>query len=223
MHACERYVGRWRVRPEVEGTTKNERQMQAKLPSIAVEWGRYLLGFGVSVAVGLAPYLGRVRVPLFTPLLSLIPLFVQDIAIPLSSAAMGLVAVFVQWYGSSRISQEWASKMFVRTLISAAVLLLALTVVQMLAVERIYVPATEQTVSLVVGFAFPDKPPCAGLSRAQCIGNRLGLNPSAIETYFGGVQVKVAQVLLVLTYTLFMSSFGALVGLLVIIRRVDRR
>ena len=37
---------------------------------------------------------------------------------------------------------------------------------------------------------------------------------------FGGMQVKIAQVLLVLVYTLFMSSFGALVGALVIARRV---
>jgi hypothetical protein len=211
------------VRSQVEEPDKNEGHVDAKLPSIAAQWVRYLLGFSVSVAVGLAPYLGKVHVPLFTPLLSFIPLFVQDLAIPLSSAAMGIVAVCVQWYGSSRISQGWVSRMFVKTLISAVLFLFGLALVEMLAVERIYVPAAEQTVSLVVGFGFPDKPPCAGLSRGQCIGDKIGLNPSAIESHFGGMQVKVAQVLIVLAYTLFMSSFGALVGLLVIARRMHGR
>jgi hypothetical protein len=211
------------MQPKVEGGDQKEAPTDAKLPSIAGQWVRYLLGFSVSVAVGLAPYLGKVHVPLFTPLLSFIPLFVQDVAIPLSSAAMGIVAAYVQWHGSSRISQEWASRMFLRTLMSAALFLFVLAVVEMLAVERIFVPATGETVSLVVGFAFPDKLPCVGLSRAQCISNRLGLDPSAIETYFGGIQVKGAQVLLVLVYTLFMSSFGALVGVLVIAKRVAGR
>lgn len=140
---------------------------------------------------------------------------------PLSSTAMGMVAIYVQWYGSSRISRVWASRAFVRTLVSAALLLFTLALVEMLAVERIFVPAADQTVSLVVGFGFPDKPPCTGQSRAQCIENRIGVGPPAIEGYFGGMQVKVAEVLLVVVYTLFMSSFGVLVGLLVIARRLS--
>jgi hypothetical protein len=211
------------VHTEIGGTGIEGKAPTAKLPPFATEWVRYLLGFSVSVAAGLAPYLGRVHVPLFTPLLSLIPLFIQDIAIPLSSAAMGIVAVYVQWYGSTRVPREWASRTFFRTLGASVVLLLALTVVEMLAVERIYLPAAEQTVSLVVGFGYPNRPPCEALSRAQCIESRLGLNPSGIETYFGGMQVKGAQVLLVLTYTLFMSAFAVMVGLLVLARRTAER
>jgi hypothetical protein len=208
------------VPPKISGGNKKETTSDAKLPSIATQWVQYLLGFSVSVAVGLAPYLGKVHVPLFTPLLSFIPLFVQDVAIPLSSTAMGIVAVYIQWYGSSHVSKQWVTRMFVRTLASSVFFLVVLTVLHMLAVEHIYVPAAGEKVSLVVGFEYPNKIPCVGISRGQCISDRLGLNPNAIETYFGGMQVKIAQVLLVLVYTLFMSSFGALVGALVIARRV---
>ncbi|HEY8998404.1 MAG TPA: hypothetical protein VIM60_10915, partial [Edaphobacter sp.] len=68
-----------------------------KLPRLASDWLRYLLGFSISVGVGLAPYLGLVGVPLFTPLLSLIPHSLQHIAIPISIASMGVIAVLVQW------------------------------------------------------------------------------------------------------------------------------
>jgi hypothetical protein len=207
------------VHTQVGGTGDQPNSPAAQLPPIATQWVRYLVGFTVSVAVGLAPYLGKVNVPLFTPLLSFIPLFVQGIAIPLSTAAMGIVAVFVQWYGSARVSKAWTARMFTRTLVASVVLLLALAVVEMLAVERLYIPATGQTVSTIVGFSYPNKPPCLGLSRARCIETRLGLDPSTIETYFGDQQVKVAQVVLILTYTLFMSSFAVMVGVLVLARR----
>src|SRR5438445_6856831 len=183
------------------------RKKIGKLPPTATALVKYLLGFGVSVAVGLAPYLGRVRVPLFTPMLSLIPQTIQGIAIPLSSASMGIVAVVVQWYGSRQVSKDWSSRVFVRTLIFSIVFLLALVVVEMLAVERIYLPATGETVSFAVGFAYPKRAQCEGLSRAKCIEQKLVLDPDTISSYFGDAQVKIADLLLVLIYTAFMSSF----------------
>jgi hypothetical protein len=204
------------------GVKRKEQQgTKGKLPYLATQWVSYLLGFSVSVAVGLAPYLGRVKIPLFTPLLSLIPLTIQDVAIPVSSAAMGIVAVVVQWYGSTRSSGAWLSRMFVRALGSCILLFVVLLAIEMLAVERIDVPATGGRVSFVVGFSSPNKPPCIELSRADCIGKKIGLNPAAVLTYFGGPQVHEAELMLILTYTAFMSSFGGLVGLLVIGGRVS--
>jgi hypothetical protein len=200
---------------------KEQQRAKGKLPHLATQWVSYLLGFSVSVAVGLAPYLGRVKIPLFTPLLSLIPLTIQDVAIPVSSAAMGIVAVVVQWYGSTRISGAWLSRMFVRTLASCVLLFVAFVTIEMMAVEHIDIPATGGRVSFVVGFSYPNKAPCTELSRADCIGKKIGLNPAAVLTYFGGKQVHESELLLILTYTALMSSFGALVGLLVIARRVS--
>lgn len=134
---------------------------------------------------------------------------------------MGIVAIVVQWYGSSRTSGAWLSRMFVRTLASCVLLFIALVTIEMMAVERIDVPATGERVSFVVGFSYPSKAPCTDLSRPDCIGKKIGLNPAAVLTYFGGQQVHESELLLILTYTAFMSSFGALVGLLVIAQRVS--
>ena len=211
------------MRPQINDARETDVKPRAELPSAAVQWMQYLLGFGVSVGIGLAPYLGLKQVPFFTPMLSFIPLYIREIAIPLSSAAMGIVAVYIQWYASTQASKGWTKRAFPRVLGATVGLLLLLAVLEMLTVERIFVAASNppQTASVVVGFGYPNKAPCGGVSRSYCIENRLGVNPASIETYFGAAQVKVAQILLVLSYTLFMSSFGVIVGLLVIARRLD--
>src|SRR5208337_110101 len=190
-----------------------QQRKMGKLPQTAVKWVKYVLGFSVSVAVGLAPYLGRVNVPLFTPMLSFIPLSLQDTAIPLSSAAMGIVAVVVQWYDSQQVSKGWASKVFGKTVAACVLSLLAIVVVETFGVERVYVPSIKETASFVVGFSYPHTPPCQGLGRAKCITERLVLDQDTITTYFGEGQVKSAQFLLVLTYTVFMATFGVMIGL----------
>lgn len=82
-------------------------------------WVRSLIGFSVGVAVGLAPYLGVTGVPLFTPLLELIPSTARHTTIPLSAALMGLVAMWVQWYGADKLSDRCPAS--VRVKISDAV------------------------------------------------------------------------------------------------------
>jgi len=88
----------------------------SEVPAITTRWTRLVLGFGVSVAIGLAPYLGLVKVPLFAPLLSLIPVSIQNVALPLSAASMGVVAVFIQWYGFQRYSKHWLNTSFRRVM-----------------------------------------------------------------------------------------------------------
>src|SRR5262249_47217867 len=155
------------------------------------------------------------------PLLSLIPLTIQDVAIPMSTALMGIVAVVVQWYGSQKISTKWLGRMFLTTLAVSISLFVGLLSIEMLAVERIDVPSTGERISFVVGFKYPKNPPGGELSRPDCIGKKIGLNPAAVLTYFGGQQVHEAELFLILDYSAFMSSFGVLVGLLVVARRVS--
>jgi hypothetical protein len=188
---------------------------EAKLPRLASDWVRYLLGFSISVAVGLAPYLGLVGVPLFTPLLSLIPHSVQSTAIPISIASMGIIAVLVQWR-----KRDPASPIEFRLAASLAVAtLFVFLALQMLAVAHIEVPAADQTVSFAVGFGSPHTPPCEGLSRETCIAQRLGFNEAVINGYFGDTRTSLTKLALVLAYIGFMSSFGWMVGLLLLRER----
>lgn len=187
-------------------------------PQLARKLVRYILGFSVSFAIGLAPYLGRLKVPGFVPLLSLMPDNIQDTAIPLSAALMGIVAVVIQWYGSERVTSVWLRKGFKRALVLALLSFLVLIVVHTRVVVRVaYDDGGQKSKTYLIGFFRPNnKPPCSfDDSDVDCIA-RIGLKESKIESYWGDTQIQIAKLALILPYLLFMSSFGLLVGLLLL-------
>jgi len=185
----------------------------SKTSFLAEHWVQLILGFGVSVAVGLAPYLGKF-IPLFTPMLSILPEAVQPIAIPLSAAAMGIVAVLVQWQFTHTLLPGGQKNWFRRVLLTCVASLLVLAAVETIAVVRVDVPAVNRSVSFAVGPFRPNTPPCAGLSRADCIKHELSLDEASIDSYFGEGWVNVTKFFLVVVYTIFMSTFGALAVML---------
>lgn len=188
-------------------------------PPITQQWIRYLLGFTVSVAIGLAPFLGKVDVPLFDSLLGLIPTNLQETVLPLSAALMGIIAVSVQWYASERINRAWLGKWFSRTLMSTFVSFLVLSVVHTFVVVRVHIRGGEEVISTLVGFARPVKPPCSEkLSDSECL-EYVTLDPAAIESFWGSGQIRLATLALILPYLIFMGSFGLLVGLFLIKER----
>lgn len=182
---------------------------------------RYIVGFGVGVGVGLAPYLGILNVPLFKPLLSLIPGSIRGIVIPLSAALMGVVAIVVQWYGSERLTQRWMRKVFVRILLALVVTFTALTVIHVMVVVTLPIEDGE-SLSFVVGFTRPNRPPCTEeVSDAACI-ELITSNPAAIESFWGDRRIRIAKIALMFSYLLFTSSFGAMVGLVVLQERFKK-
>lgn len=185
-------------------------------PPLARKLIRYILGFGVSFAIGLAPYLGKLKVPGFTPLLSLMPANIQDTAIPLSAALMGIVAVVIQWYGGENVTRAWLRKGFKRTMVLALLSFLVLIVVHTLVVVRVEYQGGQESETFLVGFIRPNKPPCtAEVSDSNCI-KLITFDVSTIESFWGDRQVRIAKLALILPYLLFMSSFGLLVGLLLL-------
>jgi hypothetical protein len=175
-----------------------------------------MLGFGVSFIIGLAPYLGRIRIPGFTPLLSLIPQSIQDTAIPISAAVMGLVAVAIQWGGFDNLTQAWLTKWFKRTALLFLIGAITITVLHTFVVVRVQFLGGKDSESFMVGFSRPIRPPCTeDISDAECI-KYLTFDQSKIESFWGDKQVRSAKLLLVLTYVALTSSFGLLVGLLLL-------
>src|SRR2546428_8882223 len=101
-------------------------------------WVRYVLGFGVSVAIGLSPFLGNVGVPGFRPILNLFPQLPNDTRstiIPLSSFLMGVVAVVVQFLAYERRIQTRVRGLFVRTLVVAAIAFMLFMITHAVVVE----------------------------------------------------------------------------------------
>lgn len=190
--------------------------MKPPPPQLTQRWIRYLLGFGVSVAIGLAPYLGKVHLPLFSPLLSLIPKSLQDTVLPLSSAFMGIVAVAVQWYGGETVTDAWLRRAFTSALVLILALLLILAIVHKRVVAVVPFSGGSEFESFTIGFGRPNKPPCVDLAPAACISDHLTFNPIRIETYFGSNQVFYGEIVLELLYLLFTGCFGVLVAILLL-------
>lgn len=198
-------------------SARRERRIPVPRPPtpLARRFVRYVVGFGVAVGIGSAPFLGQLDLPLFTPLLQLIPRSLQASLIPISAALMGLVAVVVQWLGEERLTKAWLRKAFGRTLAIAGVSLFLLLVLHPFLVVRVPIPRTGSVESFVVGFVQPDAPGCAGLSKAECVQS-LSLDEKKIATYWGDGQIALASLCLQLVYLLFAGSFGALIGLIIL-------
>jgi hypothetical protein len=190
--------------------------------SLARDYVRYVLGFSVSVAVGLAPYLGKLKIPFFDSLLELIPTTIQDTVLPLSAALMGLVAVVIQWYGSDEVNILWLKKWFARTLVLAGVSFLLLFVIHTLVVVRVQILGGEESERFLVGLVRPVRPPCPEeISDPECI-KKLTLDPAIVESFWGSKQLRIATLALLFPYLGFTSAFGLLIGLILLRERLKR-
>jgi hypothetical protein len=199
------------------------RRAPAAPTPLARRFVRYVVGFGVSVAVGLAPYLGRLRVPGFDALLNLIPDTLQSVALPLSAAVMGTLAVCVQWFGEEHLTRTWLRRAFVRTLATFISAFIVLMVVQSFVVTSVRVPAEGRTASFLVGFQRPYREPCPiGVSDAECI-KRLTLDDARIAAFWGDGAIRAARLALLVPYLVTTGAFGTLVGLLLMRGEVRQR
>jgi hypothetical protein len=207
--ALERVPGIAKRASSTEPSGQDSAQATPTMSFLRKNWVDLVLGFSVSVVAGLVPYLGKF-IPMFAPLQVILPESVQPIAIPLSSAAMGILAVLIQWQGTQKLKPNQLKARFRRTLLVSVISLLALAGIETIAVVRVDVPAVDATVSFAVGPSHPGTPPCAGLSRADCIKRQLSLDEARIDSYFGEGWVNVTKFALVIVYTTFMSSFAAL-------------
>jgi hypothetical protein len=207
--ALEKVPGIARCASRLETSQRDSAQTPSKTSFLSEHWVRLVLGFSVTVVVGLAPYLGKF-IPLLAPMMSILPEAVQPISIPLSAAAMGIIAALVQWHVSYKLTKEQLKTWFRRTLLACVISLIVLAGIETIAVVRVDVPAVNRTVSFAVGPFHPDTPPCTGLSRADCIKHKLSLDEASIDSYFGEEWIDVTKFILVIVYTIFMSTFAAL-------------
>jgi hypothetical protein len=177
---------------------------------------RYIIGFGVGVGVGLAPYLGLVEVPGFKALLTLIPDDIQQRVIPLSALVMGVVAVVVQWYGWDKVTDEWLKKWFLRTLIGLLLCICVFTVIQRFVVLKVPIEGDTDYISILVGFERRAHPKCpVTISTLECIRNNTA-DPGFVASLYGDTQLNAADLSLTFSYLLVTGLFGVLVGLLML-------
>lgn len=184
-------------------------------PPLTRLWVRTLISFAVTVAIGLAPFLGTMGVPLFSPLLNLIPLQIRTEAITLSTMAMSLVAIAVQWKAKIRSNPKEMRKKFRVAITSTVFTFVCVFAISNFLVVRVHFLAGSKSVTFLKGFRRPSPDPCAGLSDEACIQRVLTFNEADINSYWGDNQIAVSRFLFLSAYIAMLAQFGLLIGYLV--------
>jgi hypothetical protein len=181
---------------------------------LARQYVRLVVGFSVGVGLGMAPFLGRLEIPGFVPLLSLYPDDLQDPLVATGAFLMGVVAVVIQFYAGERVSRADVRRLFRRTLIVVGVALVLLVVLWVLFVES--VPTPGEPARFVITSERLLTCPCdAAISNVECI-QRLGAGPGSVSRCWSDQAVKLAWLALFASYFLLTGGFGALIGLLLL-------
>jgi len=209
-----------------------------KAPSrFAEQYLKYVVGFGVWFVIGLAPFLGKLKVPGFSALIELYPPSLQEWLIPLSGIFMGMMAVTVQFMASQKTRAARIRRWFALTVIvfvASFLVLVCVYVFTVTRVGRVIARGTNEapgfmTLAVVTGTRTVPKQPagteCTCVERqpaARCVAD-ISVNPDHIDTCFGSDRVAFATLGLVLLYLGVTGSFAAAVGLLLIAERVAAR
>lgn len=188
------------------------------LPHFSGRFLRYVLAFGVTLAVGLAPLLGsnKIRIPGFVALLDLFPISMQSWLIPFAAFVMAIPAMSVQFFAEEHVTRRRLRFTFSAALAAMFVTLLTLSGIYTLYVVPIPIPGSTRVAAYVSGVTMLATCPCKDLPLEQCIGEKISLNPIEIEGCYSGREVRQRKLALSGAYLLFMASFGAAVGVLIL-------
>jgi hypothetical protein len=189
----------------------------SKVPPSVRKWISLVIGLSVGVALGLGPFLGKVAVPGFVPLLQLFPDGLRTTALILSSFLMGLVAVGVHYYADVSIRKGKLDRLFLAFMVACALSFFSLFFVYQSCTTVVDSPGAHAQFTFITGFG-ERLPSCASacdptLSPADCIV-KLGFNPAIIATCFGSSAIGHATTAMLLAYLLVMSTFGGIIGVL---------
>jgi len=191
-----------------------------KTTSTTSRYRNYLLSFGVSLAVGLAPLLGKVHVPGFTAILDVFPLNLSSTLIPFVAFLMSLPAVAVQFFAKDAIARERLDHWFILNFTFIVPLVIALYIVYTLTVTQINFEGDKGVVAYVTGSTMLTTCPCAThrppLAIASCIGNAITFNPAQVSDCYPPAEINSRKAILSTLYMMLMLSFGTLIGLLVL-------
>jgi hypothetical protein len=201
---------------------ENDQTQSSNLPGVLAGLSQYILGFAVYFAVGLAPFLGTVKVPGFEALLNLVPDNLRDTAIPISAFLMGIVGVLVQRYSDAKVTRHWQGRQFsiAWKLALAAVLALVCTYTFVVVPVESTAGGSPSTIYVQVGFYRPhdakrDETCPPEIGDAQCL-SRVTLARERIDSFWGDANVRLAALLLQTTYWAATSILAWLIGLLLL-------
>ena len=195
--------------------------------------GSRIRWFGIWFLVGLAPFLGKVKVPGFSALIEMYPRSLQGWLIPLSGIFMGMMAVAAEFVSFQRSSDRTLARWFGWNVGIFALSLILLTTVYIFTVVQVErtlpdkpdEPSATVNLAVITGsrsvpaqFAGSDCKCIPGQAAERCIAD-ISLKPANVATCFGGERIAISTLALVLLYLAVTGSFVAAVAMLVIQQR----
>lgn len=200
-----------------------DRYSPAPPTPLARRFVKLVLGFGVGIAVGLAPFLGKLQIPGFDALLTLYPNDLRPSLIPLAAFLMGFIAVGVQFLHGERLRRAYLRVAFLVAFAVVFVGFVWLLAIYDERVLRITVPATGESYTFVIA---PERRraacPCdADWSDKECISEKT--DPARVEKCWDGRALRRSRKVLRGGYLLLTGGFGAVIGLLLLQERPARR
>jgi hypothetical protein len=201
--------------------------------SFAADYGRRIRWFGIWFLVGIAPFLGKVKVPGFSALIELYPASLQGWLIPLSGIFMGMMAVVVEFVASRHAEEAVLVRWFVRNtavFLFALLLLVSVYIFTVVQMERSIIRgpnAVPEVVNIAVitgsrtvpsQYAGSDCKCPLGEPAERCLADS-SLKPENVALCFGSNRIAFSTLALVLLYLAVTGSFVAAVGLLLMRQR----
>lgn len=182
---------------------------------LAKRFIRAVVGFGVGVGLGVAPFLGNLDIPGFSPLLSLFPESLQKFLVPTSAFLMGFIAAGTQFYSGFGLPIS-ASKRYARYALAVILSsLFALMFIHRRFIETVHFSPL-RVASYVIGSKRTEYCPCKKeMTDADCIRTR-DANPDNIEGCWEKKEVVSRELYLSVTYLLLTGSFAYFIGLVLI-------
>lgn len=187
------------------------------LPRHASKWLRYVIAFSVTLAVRLAPLLGRVRIPGFSPIIELFPVNVRAVAVPFAAFVMAIPAVLVQYFAGERI--RFFRPRFVLSLaLTLFALLLILFYLYGTYVIQVQTIGGAGSLSYIVGSKMKTKCECMKkqMDIVPCIGRAISTSSQEVDDCDEDQELRRRKILLSMTHIVMTACFGALVGILVL-------
>lgn len=198
------------------------------LPPLMPAGRRYVQYFLMSItaALALAPFLGTIHVPGFSPILALFPINHRGSVIPFATFLLFLPVVAMQFFAKTRVAERTMNRWFLTALGVTLVGAIALYVGWTVRVADVWYRGGDRVVRYVVGAEQRPDCPCRkqGLEIEACVGNAISFEPRVVESCYHSRDVQQSKILLAMLYFTTMLSFGSAIALLVVReRRKPRR
>lgn len=194
------------------------------LPEPAREYLSLLIGYVVTLGVGLAPILGAKHVPGFISIGELFPQNMQRGLVAFATFLMVIPILTVHFFADDRVRLSRLNRIFVVFLPLLVVLPFVLYYLFSIYVIQVDFEGGNGSAAYVVGARMQPDCPCVprGLRMANCIGPVLSANPAEVTACYDDAEINGRRVTLAIPYLLLMLSLGALAAL-VVLKRMQRR